>query len=175
MFARAFADAIHIEDTGDKDVVHVRYDRDTDSVQCSSSYQRMPLSMVKADIILRHGYPVTTPCAIISNRLLSGGDDVVMPLAHFPALFRYDAATGGIQLRITGPRGDTFGRTLAHREKMWGSVPTVDGVKHGRFCFNLEDQVRGALLSVLFTACCLMFSRVLRRCGWASRSTTLTA
>ncbi len=141
VFARAAPKGIHILDSGETEVVHCVYDAVTDTV-ARYQYVGLPLSMVRADIILRHGYPMNTPCGVYSTRMMQGGEDVVMPLSTFEAWIRPGAQEGvdHVELNIRGPRQDIIQRKLKFGEWMWGEVATAhNGVRRGYFRLARRD------------------------------------
>ncbi len=126
---------IHIEDTGDKGIVHVRPDGTEMRYDVGS-----PASMVMADVMLRNynNYDYQTPCGFYSNRAMQGGDDVVVPMIHFETDFMYltPTGTGGreyLKLHIKGTCGGDVYRPLYFGDAFWGGIPTTHGVKHGVF------------------------------------------
>lgn len=47
--------------------MHVSYNPKTQELE-EKEYRSAALSLVKADIIIRHGYRMNAPCAVYSNR-----------------------------------------------------------------------------------------------------------
>lgn len=176
-FAARYPNAILIEDTGDRGVQHVR------AQGGGMRYAAASISQVLADISVRYeAYDMLTPAIVLSNRMLQGGDDVVMPLLHFDADYVYiGPGADYLQLNIRGTCGGYFTRRLQFGKLFWGSVPTAAGLKHGAFKVVREDDGevrgsgRGCLLLGGASAIDMYGPPRLRRCGCTSRSTTLTA
>lgn len=171
-FAAEYPNAILIEDTGDRGIQHVR------AQGGGMRYTGASISQVLADITVRYEpYDMLTPVIVLSNRMLQGGDDVVMPLLHFDADYVYmGPGADHLQLNIQGTCGGYFSRRLEFGKLFWGSVPTAEGLKHGAFKVVREDG--GVSYE---STCCLLMRPVLschprlRRCGCTYRGTTLTA